>query len=150
MSNILPKEKKLMVLRLLVEGNSIRSATRITGIHKKTITRLLVDFGQRCDEFMSANLRGIQTDHVEIDEQWSWVSKKQGHLSDTQKLDSTIGDQYLFLGLEQKSRLIIAHTVGKRNDDTTRLFIAKLANRIVLPESPDVPMEEKPQISSDG
>jgi hypothetical protein len=32
----LPEEKALMVLQLLVEGNSIRSITRITGVEKKT------------------------------------------------------------------------------------------------------------------
>lgn len=139
-----------MVLRLLVEGNSIRSTVRITGIHKKTVTRIMVEFGQRCEQFMSANLRGIETDHVEIDEQWTWVLKKQGKLTETQKLDQTIGDQYLFLGLEQKSRLIIAHQLGKRDETTTRVFMAKLANRITLPESAAGPISEKPQLSTDG
>lgn len=148
--NVLPKEKKLMVLRLLVEGNSIRSTVRITGIHKKTVTRVMVEFGQKCDEFMDANLRNIKTRHVEIDEQWTWVGKKQGHLNDQQKWNDTLGDQYLFLGLEQDSKLIISHMVGKRNEITTRAFIAKLANRIVLPSSPNAPIEEKPQLSTDG
>jgi len=150
MSHVIKCQKKLMVLRLLVEGNSIRSVVRITGIHKKTVTRVMVDFGQRCDEFMSANLRNIKTRHVEIDEQWTWVGKKQGHLNDQQKWNDTIGDQYLFLGLEQDSKLIISHMLGKRNEITTRAFIAKLANRIVLPESPDAPIDEKPQLSTDG
>lgn len=35
--NTLKKEKRLMVLSLLVEGNSIRSIERITGVHRDTI-----------------------------------------------------------------------------------------------------------------
>ncbi len=150
MANVLPREKQLMVLRLLVEGNSLRAITRITGIHRTTVMNLMVEIGDRCNEFMSQNLRNIKTDHVELDEQWTWVAKKQGHLTDTQKLDETIGDQYLFLGLDQKTKLIVAHTIGKRTEVTTRLFIAKLANRIVLPESSDGPWSDKPQLSTDG
>lgn len=150
MANILPKEKKLMILRLLVEGNSIRSVVRVTGIHKKTVTRVMVDVGQQCDKFMAANLRNIKSDHWELDEQWTWVAKKSGRLTDIQKLDTTLGDQYLYIALDQKTKLIGCHVIGKRNEITTRQFIAKLANRIVLPESPYAPVEEKPQISTDG
>ena len=150
MANNLPREKQLMVLRLLVEGNSLRAITRITRIHRRAVVRTMMKVGERCEAFMTQHQRNIKAEHVEIDEQWSFVAKKQGHLTDTQKLDSTIGDQYLFVGLDQKTRMIITHTVGKRNDDTTRLFIAKLANRIVLPESPNAPVELKPQLSTDG
>jgi IS1 family transposase len=150
MANILPREKRLMILRLLVEGNSIRAVVRITGIHKKTVTRVMVEFGERCDEFLNANVRRVKTSHVEIDEQWTWVAKKQGKLTETQKLDETLGDQYLFLGLDQETKLIITHVIGKRTEETTRQFVAKLANRIVLPESPNVPLEAKPQLSTDG
>jgi len=150
MANIFPRDKKLAILRLLVEGNSLRAITRITGTHRSTVMKVLVEVGERCDEFMSLNLRNIKTAHVEIDEQWTWVAKKQGHLTDTQKLDETIGDQYLFLGLDQKTKLIISHVIGKRNEITTRQFIAKLANRIVLPQSSDGPIAEKPQLSTDG
>lgn len=99
---------------------------------------------------MAQSQRNIKADHVEVDEQWSFVAKKQGRLTDTQKLDETIGDQYLFVGLDQKTKLIITHTVGKRNEITTRQFIAKLANRIILPESTDGPWSAKPQLSTDG
>lgn len=149
-ANILPREKQLLILRLLVEGNSLRAVTRITGVHRTTVMNLMVEVGKRCDEFLNANVRNVKTAHVEIDEQWTWVAKKQGKLTETQKLDETLGDQYLFLGLDQETKLIITHTIGKRTEETTRLFTAKLANRIVLPESPNVPLEAKPQLSTDG
>lgn len=40
MANVLKREKQEMVIKCLVEGNSIRSTERMTGIHRDTITRL--------------------------------------------------------------------------------------------------------------
>ncbi|MDA0835496.1 MAG: hypothetical protein O2955_14220 [Planctomycetota bacterium] len=150
MANVLTREKQLMILKLLVEGNSLRAVTRITGVHRTTVMNLMVTVGSKCDEFMSRNLRDVKTKHVEIDEQWTWVLKKNAHMTAAEKMSTSIGDQYLFIGLEQDSRLIIAHTIGKRNEKTTRQFIAQLANRIVLPESVNEPVEAKPQLSTDG
>ncbi len=43
-----PMENAKMILRLLVEGSSIRSAERLTGVHRDTICSLLVLFGDAC------------------------------------------------------------------------------------------------------
>lgn len=150
MANVLPLEKQLMVLRMLCEGNSLRAVTRVTGVHRTTVMNLMVSFGEKCQRFMDRELRDIETTHVEIDEQWTWVAKKQGHLSEMEKENPTIGDQYLFLGLEQDSRLIISHLIGKRTEETTRDFMHDLARRIILPSSPNVPLAAKPQLSTDG
>ena len=42
----------LLALTLIVEGNSIRSAARITGLEKRTIMKLVVDAGQRCEALL--------------------------------------------------------------------------------------------------
>lgn len=150
MANVLPREKQLLILKMLCDGSSIRAVERVTDVHRDTVMRLMVKFGERCQEFLDDTIRNVDAQHLEIDEQWSWVGKKQGHLTDAQKLDTELGDQYLFVALDQKTKLIACHQIGKRDDLTTRLFVAKLANRIVLPDSPNAPVDAKPQISSDG
>lgn len=150
MANILKREKQLMVLKLLVEGNSIRSTGRITGIHKRTITNLLVRFGTKCQAFLDTTLRNIKTEHIECDEIWTFVRKKQGHLTEAEKYDPTIGDIYLFTAIEQDSKLLITYVIGKRNEDTTQAFIEDLSKRIVLPDSVNAPYAAKPQLSTDG
>lgn len=150
MANVLPREKQLLVLKMLCDGASIRAVERVTDVHRDTIMRLMVKFGERCQEFLDANVRDVHSAHLEIDEQWSWCGKKQGHLTDTEKLNEEIGDQYLFVALDQRTKLIACHQIGKRNDITTRAFIARLANRIVLPTSPNTPWSDKPQLSTDG
>jgi len=150
MANVLPREKQLLVLKMLCDGSSIRAVERVTDVHRDTIMRLMVRFGEGCQQLLDATVRKVDCRHLEVDEQWTWCGKKQGHLTDTQKLDEEIGDQYLFIALDQKTKLIACHQIGKRNEITTRAFIARLANRIVLPESQDGPIADKPQISTDG
>ena len=47
MANTLSKDQQLQILRLLVEGNSLRAITRTTGVHRTTIQNLLYRFGNR-------------------------------------------------------------------------------------------------------
>ena len=54
--NILKHEKKLAVVSALVEGNSVRAVSRMTGVHKTTILRLINEIG----EWVAAGV----TDHV--------------------------------------------------------------------------------------
>jgi transposase-like protein len=45
-SMIVPEDKALLAIQLLIEGTSIRSAERITELHRDTIIRLLVLAGR--------------------------------------------------------------------------------------------------------
>lgn len=149
MANVLPREKQIQVLRLLVEGNSIRSVVRLTGVHKGTITKLIVRFGERCRDFLDRTQRGLELRHVEADEIWTFCRKKQGKLTDAEKSNAAIGDQYLYVAQDQDSKLIVTYAIGKRNGEVTEAFIADLADRMVLPES-NADWSDKPQLSTDG
>ncbi len=48
MTNQLSREKRIEVLWHLVEGNTIRSTERLTGVHRDTICNLVVSFGCKC------------------------------------------------------------------------------------------------------
>jgi transposase-like protein len=56
--------KALLALPLLVEGNSIRSTERITGIHRDTICSLLVKARERCEKLMETRIRNISVTDV--------------------------------------------------------------------------------------
>lgn len=149
MANVLPREKQILVLRLLVEGNSIRSVERITGVRKRTITNLMVRFGKRCRNFLDRTQRNLKLRHVEADEIWTFCRKKQGRLTDEEKRDQTIGDQYLYVAQDQDSKLIVTYAIGKRNSEVTEAFIDDLADRMDLPPV-NASWDDKPQISTDG
>jgi transposase-like protein len=65
------------VLHCLLEGCSIRSTERLTGLNRNTIMRLLIVAGERSAELMNARMRGLTPRYLEIDEIWTWVGKKQ-------------------------------------------------------------------------
>ncbi len=73
----LPEDKVLLCLTLLLEGNSIRSIERITGVTKQTLLNLLVLAGERCDEVMKRRIKGVAVRDVEADEIWAFCKMKK-------------------------------------------------------------------------
>jgi hypothetical protein len=104
MCNVLRPERQKQVLHMLLEGNSVRSTERITQVHRDTICRLLVRFGSACKAFMDRRLRGLTLEHVEVDEIWTFVAKKQGRLTIEEKAEChDIGDVYLWTCLDKET-----------------------------------------------
>ena len=62
------EDKALLSVQLLIEGTSIRSAERITGLHRDTIMRVLVLAGERCAQLMDERMRNLRLEHVQSDE----------------------------------------------------------------------------------
>ncbi|MFP5204968.1 MAG: IS1 family transposase [Acidobacteriota bacterium] len=118
-------EKAESVLKLLLEGMSIRSIERFTGIHRDTIIRLLVMGGDRCHTLMIQKIFNLNVSDVQADEIWGYVFKKEGHK--TKDDGDECGDAYCFVGIERNSKLILAHHLGRRTAKSTDEFIGKLA-----------------------
>jgi len=134
MANILAPEKQRMALKLLVEGNSLRSVERITGVQKKTVTRLLVRFGNACREFLDDEMRGLSLRHLQVDETHTYVSKRQKNLTvDEKQYRHDIGEIYLWYALDTDTKLVPAFALGKRSADNARRFMMDLAGRLVMP-----------------
>jgi IS1 family transposase len=128
MANILPFEKKVMVVAMLAEGSSIRSIERITGIHRDTIMRLGLQVGKACGVIHNAKMRNLNCSQVEVDEIWGFVGKKKKHL---RAKDSGVGDVWTFIGIDVKSKLIPSYLVGKRDAYHANAFMGDLAARML-------------------
>lgn len=122
------------VLHLLLEGNSIRSTERITGVHRDTICRLIVRFGDACQAFMDQRMRGLELTHLQFDEQWTYVARKQARLTMAERDGyCEAGDTYLWTCVDRKTKLMPAFLIGKRSADNARRFLMDVASRIVFP-----------------
>jgi transposase-like protein/IS1 family transposase len=124
-----------LALRLLVEGMSVRATSRTTGLHKRTVLALLVYFGQACQRFLDERMRGLTLTHLQFDEQWTYVYKKQSRLTTTEREESSEqGDMYLWTCIDQKTKLMPSFRVGKRSADNARRFMMDVAERLVFPK----------------
>jgi IS1 family transposase len=128
--NILPLEKKILVLNSLVEGNSIRSTVRMTGVNKKTVMRLLVEAGERARDILDTQLVNIKSNFIQVDEIWTYVGKKQKQCTDEEKNTGEYGDQYVFVALDAETKLVTSYKIGKRTYDNTLSFMKDLQYRI--------------------
>lgn len=133
--NRLSIDRRTQIVSALVEGNSIRSTERMTGVHRDTIMRLLVEVGTGCAELMDEKMRELPCKRVQVDEIWSYVGKKQRHLK-PENDRARVGDQWTFVAIDSDTKLIPSYLVGKRTAVDANIFMRdlsmRLANRIQL------------------
>jgi len=137
--NRVPLARRTQIINCLVEGNSIRSTERMTGTHRDTIMRLLVEVGDGCAKLLDEQMRDLPCRRIQVDEIWAYVGKKQAHL--TREDDrSRLGDMWTFVAIDPESKLIPSYRVGKRTGANARAFMGDLSERLA----------NRVQISSDA
>ena len=114
----------VLALKMLLEGNSIASISRITDLDKHTILKALVLAGERCEKLMGRLIVNIPVKDVQCDEIWGFVFKKQKRLEAGD--DPNFGDAYCFVAMERHSKLVLNFALGKRDQATTDIFIEGL------------------------
>ena len=138
MSNNLPHDRRVLAIQLLCEGMGIRPLARSIGCHHETLIRLGRDVGEGYARLHDLLMVRLPTTRLELDEAWSFVHTKQGHLDPGDPKDW--GDQYSFIALDAVNKAIVAYHVGKRTKANTIGFALDIAARLL----------NEPQITSDG
>jgi len=126
----LPLDKAELILRMLLEGNSISSVVRLTDIHQKTILKLLVLAGEKCARVMGRYVRNVKVADIQADEIWGFIQKKEAHKWPHEAHDNTIGDAYTFVAIERDSKLVLNFALGRRDTATTQIFIEGLRDAV--------------------
>jgi hypothetical protein len=137
--NTLSETERVAVISALVEGNSIRSVERMTGIHRDTIMRLAVRVADGCDSLMDEMMRGLTCPRLQLDEIWAYVGMKQKTARRLNQADE-FGDVYTFVAIDADSKLVPCWHVGKRTWSDTVLFVDDLRARVI----------NRPQITTDA
>lgn len=128
--NTLSPEKQTLVLSLLVEGNSIRSIERLTGVTKRAIIRLLVIAGERAREIQDSMMINLKSNFIQVDEIWTYVQKKQKRASEGEQEAFGYGDQYVFVAMDSETKLVPSFIVGKRSYENAISIMKDLQYRI--------------------
>ena len=125
-------EAREQYLSALVEAHqSAHQIERLTGVHRDTILRAMVRAGDQCQAFMDRTLHNLPLEHVQLDEMWTFVGIKNGRIPVEERRSAfAIGDQYLFWGIDEETKLIPSWLIGKRTADNARRFLIDLAERL--------------------
>jgi IS1 family transposase len=135
----LTTSQRAQVVRCLVEGNSIRSTVRITGVAKNTIVKLLGELGCACAAYHNRAVRNLKVRRLQCDEIWEFVGAKAKNVS-VEKKAAGWGDIWTWTGIDADTKLMVSYLVGGRGADWAQEFMEDCASRI----------RNRVQITTDG
>jgi len=138
--NRLDKTERAKIIHLLCEGMSIRAITRLTGVSKTTVTKLVVDAGTAAAWYQDRVFQGLSCKKLQIDEIWGFVGTKAKNAADEARAAGTAGDVWLWLATDADTKLVPCWHVGRRDANAAMEFIDDLASRLAV----------RPQITTDG
>ena len=128
--NRLSLEDRARILSCLVEGKSMRAATRMTGKSINTVTKLLVDVGIACAKYQHQTLRNLPCKRVQCDEIWSFCGMKQKNVPQVQKGIYGIGDVWTWTAICADTKLMPSWFIGSRDSEAAMIFMDDLAKRL--------------------
>jgi IS1 family transposase len=128
--NKLPVKTRVQILSMLVEGSSMRSISRITGVSPNTVDKLLVDAGAACAAFHDRTVRNVKAAKVQCDEIWSFVYAKARNVPDAKAAPEGAGDVWTWTALDSDSKLILSWMAGGRDAGYAYEFMQDVARRL--------------------
>jgi IS1 family transposase len=138
--NILTTEKRVAVISCLVEGCSIRSTVRLTGVAKDTVLKLLKAVGQVCIDYQDAVLRNLPCKRLELDEVWCFCYCKDANVPDSMRGEPGVGSMWTWTAIDAETKLVPSWRLGARDAANAHAFISDLSERLA----------NRVQVTSDG
>jgi IS1 family transposase len=126
----LSQEKRSAVVAALVEGNSLRSTARMTGVAINTVMKLLADLGAACDRYQRETLVNLRCKRLQCDEIWSFVYAKERNAPQGMKDAGKAGDMWTWTAMDADSKLIVSWLVGGRDAGYATVFMEDVASRL--------------------
>lgn len=134
--NKLSTAKRVQILSALVEGNSLRSTSRMVGCSINTVTKLLVDLGHACAKYQDKALRNLPCRRIQCDEIWSFCYSKAKNVPLDKQGQFGVGDVWTWTAICADTKLIPTWYTGDRGADSAWDFMqdlsGRLANRVQL------------------
>jgi hypothetical protein len=138
----LAPEKVIQIVNCLVEGVSIRATSRLVGVEKKTVVRVIRHAAEICQRVMDEKLRSLRSRYWQADELWCLCGKKEQNCTFEEKHNGHhVGDTWIFLVTDAESKLVPSFVVSPdRGLPAAEQLITDLAERLAV----------RPQVTSDG
>ena len=121
--NRLKMDKRKAVVAALVEGNSINSTVRLTGVSKPTILKLLRDLGHAWDKYDDKHVRGLKSERLQTDEIWCFNYCKQKHVASEKAATAWAGDVWTWTAIDENKLIVSYHVGGRGQQDATEFML---------------------------
>jgi IS1 family transposase len=141
MANVLSRSDRAAVVAALVEGNSIRATSRMTGVARNTVSKLLLALASACSRYQDEALRELPCLRFEVDEIWSFVYAKAKNVPEHRKDEFGCGDVWTFAAICADTKLVPSWLVASRDAQSATELMQDLAARCA---------QERVQITTDG
>lgn len=129
--NRMDTKRRAQVVGCLIEGCSINSTVRMTGVAKHTVLKLLVELGAACSTFLNEAMRNLSCARIQVDEIWQFVGCKQKNVTVKRiEQDGICGDVWTWTAIDADTKLIPCWMLGMRDPSTARDFMEDLASRL--------------------
>src|SRR5258706_12814584 len=138
--NQLTKEKRIEIVKCLVEGMSLRATSRMADVSRTTVQKLLLEIGEVCEKYHDEHVRNLEkTYKVQCDEIWSFIGKKDKQMS-MNEIGMGVGSVWTWTALDADNKLIVSYAVGERTLTCAMAFMKDLKSRL----------SKRIQLSTDG
>src|SRR5665213_1286304 len=139
--NRLDANRRAQIISSLVEGNSLRSTSRMTGVAINTVVKMAVDAGAACSDYQDRVMRNLNCQRVQVDECWAFCYAKAKNVTpEITAKNPFAGDVWTWAAIDADTKLIPSWVVGPRDGVSARMFVTDLHNRV----------QGRFQLSSDG
>ena len=115
------------VIAMLCEGVGVRAISRLTGLDQQTVLRILESAGEHCVRLLDEKIRNLKVESCQCDEIYSFVHCKEGN---NKSKNPEWGEQYTFLAVDRKTKLILSYHTAKREPGNADDFMRDLHQRI--------------------
>jgi len=127
--NKLSTDERTRIVSALVEGNSMRAISRMTGVARNTIDKLLCDLRRACSDYQDKAFRNLKSKRVQCDEIWSFVQAKEKNCTIEMKKKGA-GDVWTWVALDPDTKLVPCWFIGQRDSGCAYHFMHDLAERL--------------------
>ena len=128
--NKLPLQIRKLIIRCLVEGQSIRATARTVEVSKNTVAKLLIDAGAACQAYHDTHVRDLNSRRVQCDEIWSFCHAKQKNVASAKAAPADAGDVWTWTAIDADSKLAVSWLVVGRDAGYATEFMNDVAERL--------------------
>ncbi len=128
--NKLPLQKRVQILDMLVEGMSLRAASRLSECSFNTVAKLLVDAGKACEAYHNEHVRGLTCKRVQCDEIWSFIYSKAKNVAKAKAAPEGVGDVWTWTAIDADNKFAVSWLVGGRDSEYANAFMQNVADRL--------------------